>query len=185
MASANFIDFFFTFNMFLSLPMDVKLTTNMNKDHTELAVEAMIRYGQENIKYIWLVAVTMIMLGCSTNPCVDLKSVTLIFDDSELTAEIQPDSKFKAHVDNDNIRIKFSGSIKRVKQDYLLDVVVVKESKIPKTTNQVNTTIIIEKDKVDEPIVIAGIYQHAESTDEKNNVKVTVSASTMSIKLNR
>ncbi|MCY9843142.1 hypothetical protein [Vibrio caribbeanicus] len=161
------------------------MTTNMHKDHKELALEAMIRYGQKILKYIWLVAVTMIMFGCSTNPCVDLKSITLIFDDSELTAEIQPDSKFKAHVDNDNIRIDFSGSIKRVKQDYLLDVLIVKESKIPKTTNQVNTTIGIEKDKVDEPIVIAGIYQHSELIDENNNVKVTVSASTMSIKLNR
>ena len=145
----------------------------------------MVNYIKENIKNIWLITVTMLILGCSTNPCVDLKSITLMFDDSELTAEIQPNSKFKAQIDNDHIRVDFSGSIKKIKQDYLIEILVVKNSKVTKTTNQVNTTILVDKDNIEKPTVIAGIYQHSETTDEKSNVKITGSASTISVKMHR
>ncbi|WP_411062772.1 hypothetical protein [Vibrio rotiferianus] len=138
------------------------------------------------MKSLILLALPVFMFGCAANQDVEPKSVTLIYDHSRLTAEIQTDDHFEAYVDNDKERIDLSGTVKKLHTDYLLDISVVKASKIQHATNQINTSLVIKQKDLEEAVLIGGIYKHTVMTDENDNVvEVTESSSAMSVKLNR
>lgn len=53
------------------------------------------------MKKIWLFALSMFTFSCSANQNLEPKSVTLIYEKAMLTAEIQTDNNFKAHINNE------------------------------------------------------------------------------------
>ncbi|MFN1617159.1 hypothetical protein [Vibrio rotiferianus] len=132
-----------------------------------------------------LLVLSVFTFGCAANQDVEPKSVTLIYDQSKLTAEIQADDHFVAHVDNDKERIDLSGTVKKLHPDYLLDVSVIKVSKIKHATNQINTSLVIKQKDLEKPVLIGGVYHHTVMSDENDNVEVTESASIMSVKLSQ
>ncbi|PAW08035.1 hypothetical protein B6K85_24570 [Vibrio sp. V1B] len=136
------------------------------------------------MKSAWLLALSMIAFGCSAKQDVEPKSVTLVYDHSKLTAEIQADNHFEAHVDNDKERIDLFGLVRKLHPDYQLDVSVIKSSKTQHATNQISTSLLIKQKEIEKPILIGGVYQHTVVNDENNNPTVTESASVMSVKLN-
>ena len=132
-----------------------------------------------------MLVLSVFTFGCAANQDVEPKSVTLIYDQSKLTAEIQADDHFEAHVDNDKERIDLSGTVKMLHPDYLLDVSVIKASKIKHATNQINTSLVIKQKDLEKPVLIGGVYHHTVMSDENDNVEVTESASIMSVKLSQ
>ena len=132
-----------------------------------------------------LLALSVFTFGCAADQDVEPKSVTLIYDQSKLTAEIQADNHFEAHVDNEKERIDLSGTVKKLHPDYQLDVSVIKASKIKHATNKINTSLVIKQRDLEKPVLIGGVYDHTVVTDENDNVEVTESASIMSVKLSQ
>lgn len=132
-----------------------------------------------------LLALSVFTFGCAANQDVEPKSVTLIYDQSKLTAEIQADNHFEAHVDNEKEHIDLSGTVKKLHPDYQLDISVIKASKMKHATNQINTSLFINQRDLEKPIIIGGVYDHTVVTDENDNVEVTESASIMSVKFSQ
>ena len=132
-----------------------------------------------------LLILPLFMFGCATHQVVEPKSVTLIYDQSKLTAEIQADDNFAAYVDNDKERIDLSGTVRNLHPDYLLDVEVIKASKVRHATNQISTSMLIKQEDLEKPIFIGGDYQYTAVVNEDNKVKSTESVSMMSVKLSQ
>ena len=139
------------------------------------------------MKKIWLFALSMFTFSCSANQNLEPKSVTLIYEKSMLTAEIQTDNNFKAHINNEKESIDFSGSVKNIHSNYQIKVLVVATDKIRHSMNQISTSVSIGKKQLEKPILIAGIYTKTELSHDKNNKAVTYfgTGSSVSVKLNQ
>ncbi|MGY5772252.1 hypothetical protein ACXHP8_11195 [Vibrio antiquarius] len=95
--------------------------------------------------------------GSSGSQKVEPTSVVLTYDNSSISAEINQDRRFETIKDNDEENVEFSGSVTKDFSDYIVDVLVVRKSKSRKSSRELNTTILVQSEQIETPIVIGGV----------------------------
>ncbi|EGQ8297174.1 hypothetical protein GTW31_24430 [Vibrio parahaemolyticus] len=95
--------------------------------------------------------------GSSGSQNVEPTSVVLTYDNSSISAEIHQDRRFETIKDNDEENVEFSGSVTKDSSDYIVDVLVVRKSKSRKSSRELNTTILVQSEQIETPIVIGGV----------------------------
>ena len=87
---------------------------------------------------------------------IEPTSVTLTYGDSSISAEIGKDKKFAIIRNNDDEKLEFSGSVTKEYTDYIVDVLVIKDSKSNQSSSELKTTILVTKEQFDTLILIGG-----------------------------
>ncbi|MDC5819255.1 hypothetical protein [Vibrio europaeus] len=113
-----------------------------------------MQYSTKLFLPLWLFAFSA--LGGQS---LDLTVVTLTYGDSVISADIGPDSRFKVSNRNDTDHIEFSGTVTKTSHDYLVDVRVVVDKVASYGRRELNTTMLVENEQVDAPLVIGGVNE--------------------------
>ncbi|MGI3067216.1 hypothetical protein ACRTEL_22700 [Vibrio diabolicus] len=104
-----------------------------------------------------ILTMCLVAFGSSGSQNVEPTSVVLTYDNSSISAEIHQDKKFETIKDTDEEYVEFSGSVTKDSSDYIVDVLVVRKSKSRKSSRELNTTILIQNEQIEMPIVIGRV----------------------------
>ncbi|AVF95482.1 hypothetical protein AL552_17960 [Vibrio diabolicus] len=104
-----------------------------------------------------ILTMCLVAFGSSGNQNVEPTSVVLSYDNSSISAEIYQDRKFETIKDTDEEHVEFSGSVTKDSSDYIVDVLVVRKSKSRKSSRELNTTILVQNEQIEMPIVIGRV----------------------------
>ncbi|KLN65292.1 hypothetical protein [Vibrio sp. VPAP30] len=113
-----------------------------------------MQYSTKWLLHLWLIAFSA--LGGQS---LDLTVVALTYGDSVISADIGPDSRFKVSNRNDTDHIEFLGTVTKTSHDYLVDVRVVVDKIASYGKRELNTTMLVENEQVDAPLVIGGVNE--------------------------
>lgn len=109
-----------------------------------------------------------LMIGCSSNYSIEPNEVVLTYGESSISAVIQEDNVFEGIHDTDKETVEFSGTVTKQDTCYLVDVVVIREAKARKASQNLNTVIMLQSG---EPVVIGGINNYLFSIMLKKQIK--------------
>lgn len=83
------------------------------------------------------------MMGCSSNQVLapEPTSITLFYGDTSISAGVLEDKTFNSVLADRIESVTFSGSIQKQDSGYLVDMLVIRETKDPRSTRQLNTSL--------------------------------------------
>ncbi len=83
------------------------------------------------------------MMGCSSNRVLAPAptSITLFYGDTSISAGVLEDKTFNSVLADRVESVTFSGSIRKQDSGYLVDMLVIRETKDPRSTRQLNTSL--------------------------------------------
>jgi hypothetical protein len=110
------------------------------------------------IKIKYILAVCSLMIGCSSNYSIEPNEIILTYGESSISALIQESNVFEGINDTNKETVEFSGTITKQDTGYLVDIVVVREAKDRKTSQHLNTAVML---KNEESVVIGGINNYS------------------------
>jgi hypothetical protein len=86
------------------------------------------------------------MMGCTSNQelALDPTSITLFYGDTSISAGVLEDKTFNSVLADRVESVTFSGSIRKQDSGYLVDMLVIRETKQPRSTRQLNTSLIMK-----------------------------------------
>lgn len=86
------------------------------------------------------------MMGCTSNQelALDPTSITLFYGDTSISAGVLEDKTFNSVLADRVKSVTFSGSIRKQDSGYLVDMLVIRETKQPRSTRQLNTSLIMK-----------------------------------------
>lgn len=85
------------------------------------------------------------MMGCTSNQelALDPTSITLFYGDTSISAGVLEDKTFNSVLADRVESVTFSGSIRKQDSGYLVDMLVIRETKQPRSTRQLNTSLLM------------------------------------------
>ncbi|WP_454440146.1 hypothetical protein [Vibrio bathopelagicus] len=83
------------------------------------------------------------MMGCSSNQKLtpDPTSITLFYSDTSISAGVLEDKTFNSVRADRKESVTFSGAVRKQDSGYLVDMLVIRETKQPRSTRQLNTSL--------------------------------------------
>ncbi len=83
------------------------------------------------------------LIGCSSNQelVVAPTTITLFYGDTSISAGVLEDKTFNSILADRVESVTFSGSIRKQDSGYLVDMLVIRETKEPRSTRQLNTSL--------------------------------------------
>ncbi|WP_215403973.1 hypothetical protein [Vibrio gigantis] len=86
------------------------------------------------------------MMGCSSNQelAPDPTTITLFYGDTSISAGVLEDKTFNSVLADRVESVTFSGLIRKQDSGYLVDLLVIRETKDPRSTRQLNTSLHME-----------------------------------------
>ena len=83
------------------------------------------------------------LMGCSSNQelAPDPTSITLFYGETSISAGVLEDKTFNSVLADRAESVTFSGSIRKQDSGYLVDMLVIRETKKPRSTRQLNTSL--------------------------------------------
>lgn len=86
------------------------------------------------------------MMGCTSNQelALDPTSITLFYGETSISAGVLEDKTFNSVLADRVESVTFSGSIRKQDSGYLVDMLVIRETKQPRSTRQLNTSLIMK-----------------------------------------
>lgn len=123
------------------------------------------RIGKMKIKLKCILIMCSLMIGCSSNYSIEPNEVVLTYCESSISAVIQEGNVFEGINDTDKETVEFSGTVTKQDTGYLVDVVVIREAKVRKASQNLNTAVMLQSE---EPVIIGGINNYLFSIILKN-----------------
>ena len=87
------------------------------------------------------------MVGCSSNQVLapDPTSITLFYGDTSISAGVLEDQTFSSVLADRVESVTFSGTIRKQDSGYFVDMLVIRETKEPRSTRQLNTSLLMKQ----------------------------------------
>ncbi|KXZ37173.1 hypothetical protein A0H77_08350 [Vibrio alginolyticus] len=101
-----------------------------------------------------ILALSMFAFGCFAHQDSEPTSVVLNYGDSSISTDIQANRKFHVVRDNESEHVEFSGGIIKEYSDYIVNVHIIRKSKIRRSSRELNTTVLMNSDQIGKPLVI-------------------------------
>lgn len=90
-----------------------------------------------------ILALSVFAFGCFANQDSEPTSVVLDYGDSSISTDIQANRKFHVVRDNESEHVEFSGGIIKEYSDYIVNVHIIRKSKIRRSSRELNTTVLM------------------------------------------
>tara|TARA_B100001059_G_C17786765_1_gene557613 strand:+ start:1022 stop:1426 length:405 start_codon:yes stop_codon:yes gene_type:complete len=86
------------------------------------------------------------LTGCASNEAIqpDPTSITLFYGETSISAGVLEDKTFNSILADRAESVTFSGSIRKQHSGYLVDMLVIRETKKPRSTRQLNISLHME-----------------------------------------
>jgi hypothetical protein len=86
------------------------------------------------------------LIGCSSNQELvpDPTTITLFYGDTSISAGVLEDKTFSSVLANRKESVTFSGAISKQNSGYFVDMLVIRETKEPRSTRQLNTSLLMK-----------------------------------------
>ncbi|HHF3083552.1 hypothetical protein ACXHQ0_13525 [Vibrio antiquarius] len=101
-----------------------------------------------------ILALCMFAFSCFANQDSEPTSVVLNYGDSSLSADIQANRKFHVVQDNESEHVEFSGGVTKEYSDYIVNIHIIRKSKIRRSSRELNTTVLMNSDQLEKPLVV-------------------------------
>ncbi|MEZ8517885.1 hypothetical protein AB9R81_20740 [Vibrio cyclitrophicus] len=86
------------------------------------------------------------IMGCSSKQelAPDPTTITLFYGDKSISAGVLEDKTFNSILADRVESVTFSGSISKQDSEFLINMLVIRETKEPRSTRQLNTTLLMK-----------------------------------------
>ncbi|WP_286300259.1 hypothetical protein [Vibrio apostichopi] len=86
------------------------------------------------------------LMGCSSKPELgpDPKSITLFYGDTSISSGVLEDKTFSSVLADRVESVTFSGAIRKQDSGYFVDILVIRETKEPRSTRQLNASLVMK-----------------------------------------
>ncbi|MCG9642356.1 hypothetical protein L1D22_21180 [Vibrio sp. Isolate34] len=87
------------------------------------------------------------LMGCSSNQelAPEPTSITLFYGDTSISAGVLEDQTFSSVLADRVESVTFSGTIRKQDSGYFVDMLVIRETKEPRSTRQLNTSLLMKQ----------------------------------------
>ncbi len=95
------------------------------------------------MRFRLIVMFCLAIVGCSSNqePMLNPTTITLFYGASSISAGVLEDKTFNSVLADRKESVTFSGAVRKQDSGYLVDMLVIRETKQPRSTRQLNTSL--------------------------------------------
>ncbi|MFA0114205.1 hypothetical protein AB4407_11075 [Vibrio sp. 10N.261.46.E11] len=86
------------------------------------------------------------IVGCSSNQelTLDPTTITLFYGETSISAGVLEDKTFNSVLADRRESVTFSGSLSKQNSGYLVDMLVIRENRAPRSKRQLNTLLLMK-----------------------------------------